>query len=352
MSRKHFSWLLAVTVLAAVVAFLLPRQTARNGDTGADELLPEFAAAVNDIDWLQVSGGGATVATLERRDGQWVVAEADGYRADWAALQGLLSGLAAAEVVEAKTSNPAYYDRLGVEDPGEGSGGLLIAFRESTGLPALIVGKTAQGRGGQYLRRADSARSVLIDRELEVPDSLQDWLDRRVVDISRDEVVEVAIRHPDGESVVAKKISADDENFVLEGVAEGYEPRSAWTVDSLAGALSALDLEAVAPAHSIDWSDATLYRLVTADGLDLAAHVVAVPGEDGGEPAYWLALEAGLYTTSLDQSLDETAREATAERAGAINRRVSGWAYRVPKSNYDTMNKRMDDLVQEVSGAE
>ena len=46
MSKKHFSWLVAVTALAAVVAFLLPRETARNGEFQAAELLPELAAVV------------------------------------------------------------------------------------------------------------------------------------------------------------------------------------------------------------------------------------------------------------------------------------------------------------------
>ena len=352
MSRKHFSWLVAATVLAAIVAFLLPRETARNGDFQADELLPELAAVVNDIDWLQVSDGDGTIATLERRDGQWIVAEASAYRADWPTLQRLLSDLAAAEVVEAKTANPAYYDRLGVEDPAAGSTGVVLAFRDSVGLPSVIVGKRAQGRGGQYLRRTDSEQSVLIDRELEVPRERVDWLDRRVVDVSRDEVVEVDIKHADGETVVARKVSADDENFILEGVAEGFEPRSAWTVNSLSNALESLDLEAVMPAEAIDWDGATLYRVITADGLDLAARVVARQGEEGGDEEYWLALEAGLYTTSLDQAVDDAGREAAAERAENINRRVSGWAYRIPRFNHDAMNKRMDDLVQEESGEE
>jgi len=352
MSKKHFSWLVAVTVLAAVVAFLLPRETARNGEFQAAELMPELAAVVNEVDWLQVSGGDGTVATLERRDGQWIVVEASDYAADWPTLQRLLSDLAAAKVVEAKTANPAYYDRLGVEDPAAGSTGLVVAFRESAGLPSVIVGKRAQGRGGQYLRRVDSEQSVLIDRELEVPGERLDWLDRRVVDVARDEVVEVDIQHADGETVVAKKVSADDEHFSLEGVAEGFEPRSAWTVDSLANALESLDLEAVAPAAEIDWNGATLYRVVTADGLDLAARVVGRQVEEGEDAEYWLALEAGLYTTSLDQAVDDAGREAAAERAEAINRRVSGWAYGIPRFNHDAMNKRMDDLVQEVSGEE
>jgi hypothetical protein len=352
MSKKHFSWLVAVTVVAALVAFLLPRETARNGTFEPTRLMPGLEAQANDIDWLQVSTGGETLATLRRVDGVWIVEEANGYRADWPQLQQLLAGLAAAEVVEPKTANPAYYDRLGVGDPAAGTPGVLLAFRESTGLPMVIVGNRAQGREGRYLRLAGSAQSVLIDRELEVPSTLDGWLDRRVVDIARDEVVEVAIRHADGETVVAKKVSAEDEHFELQDVAEGFGPRSEWTVDSLADGLVAVDLDAVKPASEIDWSGAALYRLVTADGLDLAARTVSVAGETGDEEADWLALEAGVYTTALGQETGAGLAAEAAERAAALNDRVSGWAYRIPGRLFDTMNKRMADLVQEVAPEE
>ena len=37
----------------------------------------------------------------------------------------------------------------------------------------------------------------------------------------------------------------------------------------------------------------------------------------------------------------------TNERAAAVNERVSGWAYRIPKYKYDAMTKRMEDLLKE-----
>ena len=54
MSRKHFGALLIVTVLAALAAFLVPRDTARETVTGQTELLPELAGQVNDLEWLRL----------------------------------------------------------------------------------------------------------------------------------------------------------------------------------------------------------------------------------------------------------------------------------------------------------
>ena len=349
MSKKHFSWLLGLTVIVAVAVFLLPRETARDSGLEASALLPGLEEKVNDIDWLRISAEGETIATLARRDGNWVVEEAHGYAADWPQVHGLLSDLAGAQVIEAKTSNPDYYDRLGVEDPGSsGAAGVLIEFRESAGLPSVIAGNTAQGRGGQYLRLADSAQSVLVDRELEISRGTGDWLDNGIIDISENEVVEVAVTPLEGEPVLIRKISADDQNFELQNIPEGHEPKSGYTVNSLAGGLSSLTLDDVVPAQDLAWNEAVGYRLLTADGLNVEAVLLEVPAEEGGSPAHWIRLEAGLYTTTVDAGVDPDGAGETAKRAEEINQRVAGWAYRIPQYKFSSMNKRMADLVQAI----
>jgi hypothetical protein len=344
MSKKHFSWLAGITILAAVIAFLVPSQTSQDNSFEATPLLPELEKRVNEIDWLQISAEGSTIATVVRTEGRWAVEEASGYHADWPTIHGLLSALAGAEVIEPKTSNPDYYDRLGVEDTG-----VLVAFASSPPIPAVIVGRSAQGREGQYVRLKDSSRSVLIDRVLDVPRNTEDWLDREIVDISEDEVVEVSVTQAGGEAVLARKISADDEDFDLQNIPQGSEPKTSWAVNSLAGGLASLELDAVVPQDNIDWSAATQYRLVTADGLDMRAELTTVPGEGEDEVSYWLRLEAGLYTTAIGGVVDEG---ETAARAEAINQRVTGWAYQVSKYTFDAMNKRMDDLVREKESKE
>jgi hypothetical protein len=370
MSRKHFSWLLVVTVIVAAVVLLLPKRTGDESGFTRTTFLPDLQARVNELSWLQVRNGDGEVATLQRRDDHWQIEEFHGYRADWARLRALLADLAQAEIVEPKTDNPEFYARLGVEavDSPDATG-VLIEFAPDSGLPAVIVGKSAQGRDGRYVRLADQARSALIDRNLDLPQSASEWLETDIVDISDSEVVEVDIAHADGERVVARKASADDEHFALQDIPEGREIRSAWTVDSLANGLSALALEDVAPAGEIAWDDAVRYGLVTADGLrldvSLVERVTRSEAVEAGEasasesPEHWIRLEAGLYQTALDSAVeapeveggaDEADEETTdpATRAAEINGRVAGWAYRIPKYKYDGMAKRMEDLLQTV----
>lgn len=350
MSRKHFSWLLLATFLVGTVVLILPEQTARNGTPEAGLLLPELEEQVNEISWLRLTAaGGVTVATLERNGDLWQVAEASGYRADWDAVRDLLSGLARSRVIEPKTDNPAYYERLGVEDVNlESAGGVMVSFAPDTGIPAVIVGNSARGRSGQYVRLADSEASALIDIVLDVPVERSSWLDTSIVDISDAEVVEVEVTHPDGEAVKVVKASADDENFRLQNIPDGREAKSDWSVNALGNVLSGLELDEVAAREAIDWEGAGRLYLLTADGLVIEAAMVEREGpEAGGEREFWIHLEAQLFTTGVGFAADgDTREDDTRERAEAINERVGSWAYRIPQYKYNAMNRRMEDLLK------
>jgi len=359
MSRKHFSLLLGVTLVVALLVLLMPGKTGRESEVEKSRLLPDLQQQVNQLDWLRITGpGGEVIATLSRGEDYWRVDEVSLYRADWGQLKTLLSDLAQAEVVEAKTGNPDYYGRLGVRDVNEPeAGGVMIEFPDSSGLPALIVGNRAQGRDGHYVRLRDAAESVLIDRSLEVSRDRTSWLEKEIIHVADSEVVEVELVRADGERVVAAKASADDENFALQDIPEGREIQSAWSVNSLANGLASLTLDEVVPATDIDWSGAARFGLVTADGLRVDAELVAVESsaEDGSsDTGYWMRLQAGLYQTAVESGVEPEQEGAaeTSERAAAINQRVSGWAYRIPKYKYDAMTKRMEDLLKTPDAAE
>jgi len=166
----------------------------------------------------------------------------------------------------------------------------------------------------------------------------------------------VEVLHPDGERVLARKTSADDEDFVLQDIPEGREVQSAWSVNSLANGLASLNLEAVVPDSDIDWTNAVRFGVITADGLKVEAGLVAVESQgeaESTETAHWIRLQASLYQTALESAvtLPEEDRGETSQRAESINQRVVGWAYRIPKYKYDAMSKRMEQLLKSPDAA-
>ena len=87
-------------------------------------------------------GGAAPVVTVHKVAGQWAVAERDDYPADIAKLRRLLFALGDAKIVEEKTSSPANFSIIGVEDPsqpGAMSAQVTVAARD--GEHSVIIGK-------------------------------------------------------------------------------------------------------------------------------------------------------------------------------------------------------------------
>ncbi|MCJ7815898.1 MAG: DUF4340 domain-containing protein, partial [Xanthomonadales bacterium] len=206
---------------------------------------------------------------------------------------------------------------------------------------------------GQYARLKDSAKSVLIDTRIDVPRDQIAWLDKTIVDIPDAEVVEYEINHPDGESIKAAKASADDENFGLQNIPAGREIKSEWGVDAPANSLAALNFQAVVPAAQLAWETATRFRILTADGLMVESELLTVPGSegDGAQSEHWLRLSAGVYTTAIGAVVEgEAENSATFARAEELNSRAGSWAYRIPAHIYDSMTRRMDDLLLQAGG--
>ncbi len=237
MSRKAFS-VIAITLalVLAAIFLLLPAQTSRDGIGTADQLLPGLAARVNDVDRIVAVGAGDTViATLNRNDATWTVSELAGYPVDLDILRPILAGLAQAEVIEQKTANPEYYARLGVEDVSlPDAGGIRLDLSAGDQSWSLIVGKEAANRGGFYLRTVDADASVLADFDENIPADAAGWVDDRVIDLMAGEVAEVQILHPDGETVTARKISADETDFT-PGRDARRSPAGVGLVDQLPG---------------------------------------------------------------------------------------------------------------------
>jgi hypothetical protein len=352
MSKRHFSALLVITVLVAVaVALLVPGQTGRDDQLAAGVLLPEVGQRINAVDRVRVIGAGAEVAvTLQRDAERWRIAELDGYPADWEELRGLLRDAAEAEIVEYKTGNPDYYDRLGVEDvAAPEAAGIMLELWIAGEPVALIVGNDASGREGQYARLADADRAVLIDRALDIPDEPVDWAEREFLDVGSYLISEVEVIHPDGDWVLARKAAATDTDFELQNVPDGREALSSWAVNSLANVLSGLRMDSVRPDGGETHDSAVRIRLMTFAGVEYTGET----WQDG--ETRWLRLQAAVPGGPFLPEGDEEARaraEENAATAAAANGRLAGWLFAISESKFVAMTKRFDDLLKPLEDAE
>jgi hypothetical protein len=369
------------TVLAgaAVVLALLALFSQRSGDdasiagASAGELFaPDLASEIDRITEVQVTGGGSTrLVSLARNADGWSVAELDAYAAESAKLNGLLIALAETRIVEEKTANPDFYDRLGVEpiDAPEAAGLELTLIGETGNRHTLILGDP-YGSGQRYARLADSEQSVLIDRNPEVARDPADWVEPSIIDIAASRIASVDIRHADGEELKLSKSSPEETNFAVANIPEGRELQYASIANVTGGVLERLNLEAVAAAAEPLADPVAVIDFTTFDGL-----VVTVDVSANGDEDPWLrfsasAAEDDTVLTETELEITETDVAATAAEdvpatqaasseaadiaaeAAAINARLGDWRYRIADYQLSQLTRRMDDLLRALPEAD
>ena len=353
MSQRTVAILAAALVVLLALVIFGQRTSAPVGLGTA--LVPDLEAALGDLERVTVAkANGETVATLEKRPDNWVVADKNGYVANAAKLRQALTALAEAKILEQKTANPELYGRLGVEDvtAADAAGVSVALTAQGRELPTIILGN-AEGSKYRYARRAGEAQSYLIDRNPDVPRAAAQWIDSVIVDVRGERVREVTITHADGEVVHISKASSELANFDVAAVPKGRELSYPGVANVIGNALRELNLEdvetAAAPAEQ-----PTIVEFRTFDGL-----IVRVTGSKRGDED-WISLEA-----SVDSAQAAAPPAAPAEGAAAstppaadpnaeaqrINAKVAGWRYKIAGFQYDQMTRRMADLLKAVPPA-
>jgi hypothetical protein len=327
--------------------------------------VPGLESALNDIDRVAlVKGGNEAVATLEKRDGAWVVAEKGNYPADVAKLRQQLRALADAKILEQKTATPELYDKLGVVDvSAPGATGIAVSFGAAgKQLPTVILGD-AQGTKYRYARRAGEKQSYLLDHDPNFPRSTGQWLAPTIIDVKGERVQQVVIKQPDGETVTLSKTKAE-QNYDVATVPKGRELLYPGVANVTGNALRELNLEDVQPAAGAAADKPVQVEFRTFDGL-----VIDVTGTKQDDSA-WITVAArfdaeqaaqfGTTAATPDPNLPPEANPPAAEGAAPatnvvaeveqINKRTAGWRYKIAAFQYDQMTRRMSDLLKPPAG--
>ncbi len=330
-SRTLLSLLVTLVVLGALAIAVSFSQ--RERPVAGELLLPELRAQINSIDRVTVRTGGAkTVASLVRRDAGWILAERHDYAADMGRIRKNLIALAEARILEEKTANPEFYERLGVEDvDGENAGGIELTLSAGEAKTVIIIGRPGAGNTGQvYARRGGESASWLISGALDLPQETGQWLDRRLTEIDAKRLRTVTIRHPDGELLQLEKATAEAADFTVAGVPEGSELSYPTVGNAVGGALADLTLDNVEPAAGFTPGKVQpiVARFEAFDGLVVEVSTWKLPSGDR------VAISAST-----------TAGTAQAE-AGEINTRLAGWVYTLPEFKGEQLTKRLTDLLQ------
>lgn len=371
MKSRSFLFLLVLTVATAAAAVaVLVNERVRGGDPVAGTMLyPGLLERVNEIDFVEVSTTVDGTVSARREDGRWGVVQRHGYPADFRMLSEMLFDLARIELIEPRTSKPALYPKIRVEDLGEsGAQSIRIVAKAGGGTVAdLLVGfaRPEEAGGGVFVRRSGEAQSWLAEGDFQPVQLLTRFLDRNICNVEQRRIHRARLTHADGETVTVFKAGPEETDWKLEEpLPEGRKAKANHELSPLTSWLDFLIFDDVRPAAEVDFSQPLVAgRFETFDGI--AVEVRMVEQDD----AYWVALAASPGTADprveplleargtmdadkLEGSLQmalKTPDEAT-EEIGKINATAGGWAYRVTGYKTGKFRTRLAGLTEAADG--
>jgi hypothetical protein len=305
MNRQRFLGLLvaALVVLSGALYLSSPRSVPR--ESRDQPLLPTLSQELNTVTSLNVRKGSVTPSvSLHKTAEQWTVAERADYPADSAKVRHLLLALGDAKIVEEKTSNPASFAVIGVEDPAQaGATGAEITVTAQDGKHAVIVGKSVGE--GNFARRGGENKSYVVEPAISFETDPRFWIDSRLIDVPAASIQTVEVKPPTGAGYVIHRLKPGEENFSLEGTPAGRKAADSPALAPPATMLGALNAEDVAAANGIDFSKPAQATVTLADGNVIT--VMGVPIAD----KHWIQVKS-----SKDAVLTAKAHSRAFEVAG------------------------------------
>ena len=367
MKPRSFLFLLIVTVAATAAAVaVVVNERVRGGDPIAGTMLyPGLLDRVNDIDFVEVSTAIDGTVSARREDGRWGVAQRHGYPADFEMLSRMLYDLARIELIEPRTSKPALYPKIRVEDVDE-SGAESIRIVAKAGGEAvadLLVGfaRPEEAGGGVFVRRSGEAQSWLAEGDFQPVRLLTRFLERNIANVEQRRIYRTRLTHADGETVTVFKAGPEETVWRLEEpLPEGRKAKANHELSPLTSWLDFLIFDDVRPAGEVDFAEPLVAgRFETFDGLVVEARMAERDGD------YWVTLAAmpGTADPRVKPLLDERrtmeadklegslqmalrTQDEVAAEIGEINATAGGWAYRVTDYKTGKFRTRLESLTE------
>ncbi|MBM3976029.1 MAG: DUF4340 domain-containing protein [Planctomycetes bacterium] len=356
MKPATFGLLAGLTVVVVGGAWY----ASRSGSDGAGastlptRLFPEFAKRVNDVASVEIEKGSEHV-TLVKKDNLWTLANRGGYPVDFEKVKKAVMDVSNLEVLEAKTKNPAQYDKLDLQDPKEGAPSTRLTLKDAGGanLAALIVGKSNWGgKASVYVRKLDDAQSYLCQGELRLEAGPTTWIKKDVLKLDRERIRAVEVAHADGETLRIQKQLPEDVDFAVLDIPPTRELASAGVAGQLGSVLTWVSVDDVAPLAEVgfDGLSVTTATFRTFDGLVIELRLADKDGKSyAAMKASW---EEPPARPAPSESQPASAASAKLKSADAVrqeieelNRAHGAWVYVLPSFKATSITKRMNDML-------
>lgn len=291
-------------------------------------MFPNLAPRLQQAAKIEVVHQAKTMEIDKRPDGGWGLADRAGYPVQEPKLRGMLTALTELRLVEPRTSDPAQFARLGVENPdAPNSNSNLLRVLDGAGKPivSVIVGHRRVRTQGNvpdqvYVRRPDDDQTWLAEGSLQVDAEPTLWFDRDVMNIDHARIAKVVARHGDDTVTLDR---AGNEVTVSQPTEHGKLDE--YRVEDVSRALELLSFQDVQPDSAKVGAEIGQSVFTTTDGLVLTATVFQ------GDKDIW-----ARFTVAGDG-----AAKAEADR---LRTRLAGWTFQFGSWKEKALVPRLADL--------
>lgn len=360
--------ILAIAAVVAVTIGVLLANRSTHTSLDGEHLYPDLQAQADSVSAIRIYKAGDERAIEILRDGAaWTLTERHAHPIAAVKARNLVRALANAKLLEEKTSDPAKYSALSVEDVNtEGAEGVRIELEGPASAVNLIVGKDGPGGKSSYVRRVGDSTSWLVSEQLSASPEPRDWLQKELVNISADRIQAATISIAGQKPYTAAKSSRADADFAVEPLPKGKELTSSSAANPLATALLNLSLDDVRLKSELaDDKPSAQATYKTFDGL-----VLELAGFEKDEKHYLTltasfdaALAERFKVKTADDEKSQSASEATAEagtttesaadasasvakEASELTAKAANWAYEIPGYKYDAIFRPLDQMLK------
>jgi hypothetical protein len=355
MSRQRLITLGIAAFLAIAGALYISTQRNLPRDPHGSSLLPLLAAELDTVTSLSVRKGSATpTVTVHKQGEQWTVAERADYPADVLKLRKLLLALSDAKIREEKTSNPANYSIVGVEDPLKpGASGAQIELMAQDGKHDVIIGKSVGN--GNFVRRAGENTSYVIEPAISLEAEPRFWIDTKLLDLPADKIQSIENKPATGPGYFLHRVPASSDKapvanipaptatpdaaapgaaapdaaasgspppaakFVLDAVPAGRQAADQQTLAPSATLLSNLAIDDVSPAGDIDFSKPSTVTVTLSDGSVVTLTGVVI------DDKHWI--------------------QVSAPKDASLSAKTGGRAFEIASYRYDSLFRPLEQLL-------
>jgi hypothetical protein len=370
MNARNLSILAILTLIVVIAAVVLTQP--KTATTDQTTLFPDLMSNLDDVTEINVITKDNTVTLVRNEEGQWGLKEKHNYPVEVNKIHNLLLGAADLKILEAKTSNPELYAKIGVTDvskPGAESTQLTFKKTGDETVASVIVGndriaKVDSTRREIYVRKPDEKQTWLTLGQLAFEKNSKDWLADEIVHIDSDDIRQVELIQPAGEKVLIFKDHPKDKDYQLADLPDNAKVKYAYTLRNMATTLSHLKLDDVTVDSEIPFNDEASNRAVftTFDGLEVTititqkedkhyAKLVATFNPDNvwveppKEAAEKAEKEADEKADEEDKA-DEKPKVDAKTLAETLNARFNGWVYELAKYKVDNLVQKREELIE------